>query len=309
MQPMTGPIGLFEWGGKAGRGDSQGNNSGAGGPIDASVWGTFRGKGPAKRPMNSYIYKGGFPDHGAPGSAPDGTNWAGDDSPGGREEDTKLNLEVFRCPGDDGYKGFNYTGWRASGLPSYDHYGNSYVANTAWIMSAALCGVSSNASFARPVQRIPTPQRTIMYYEMAGRIAWRANYGQPCMPNEFDDSATLCNTCTEPGAPGCTGASCGVGSADWIASGKPPVRGWHGRAWWFDAAFCDGSARTINMKGHHRPAPRMEFYSYTQDIGTVGSHYCCWFCVTIRGPGWSLDCLPAPAVRTTFTVPMVWTVQ
>ena len=85
-----------------------------------SVWGTSASRGPAERPLNAVLYKAAFTDfHSDPG--PDNRNWLAD---------TELELREYRCPSDRGYTNFHDAAWRDSGLSSYDHYGNSYAANT-----------------------------------------------------------------------------------------------------------------------------------------------------------------------------------
>jgi prepilin-type N-terminal cleavage/methylation domain-containing protein len=301
LDPARGPIGAYEWGGKAGRGETSGHDSATdSGNADNAEWGTKLGRGPAKRPLNKYMYKAGFADHGP-------TLWGGDDSVAGRMEDTVVKLDVFRCPGDDGFKNYHFLAWRNSGLSSYDHYGNSYTLNTSWVTIGGNCPLFSNAAFMRPVQRIPTPQKTLLYMENAGRFAWRANYGQACMPGEFEDDPTMCDVCQVPGN-GCPTGGCGAGAGppaglNWVAAGRPTVRNWHGKPWWFNAAFCDGSAANIRMKGHRRPSPVQAYYGWMPGTGgTVGQNHCCWRCVIIRGPNWALDCVPAPPIKSNFNL-------
>lgn len=302
LDPSRGPIGAYEWGGKAGRGETSGHDSITNpGTPDNSEWGTRLGRGPAKRPLNGYIYKGGFPDHGP-------VMWGGDDSMAGRLNDTTIDLNLFRCPGDTGFKNYHFAAWKSSGLTSYDHYGTSYTLNTSWLtISGQACPIFSNAAFMRPVQRIPTPQRTLLYMENVGRFAWRANYGQACMPNEFEDEPTGCDACQVPGN-GCPNQPCTAGGfplgSNWVAAGSPTVRSWHGRPWWFNVAFCDGGANTVRMKGHRRPSPVQAFYGWIPGVaGNVIGNHCCWRCAIIRGPGWALDCVPAPPIRSTFNSP------
>ncbi|HEY3242794.1 MAG TPA: prepilin-type N-terminal cleavage/methylation domain-containing protein [Phycisphaerae bacterium] len=293
LDPASGSVGVIEFGGKAGIGETAGPGGATDpGMFDESIWGTKKGRGPAQRPMNSVIYKGGFADH-RPAS------FGGDDSMGGRFSDTQLKIDLFRCPGDDGYKNFHFTAWRMSGLSSYDHYGNSYVGNTGWIITSATCNLSSNGPFMRPSSRVPTPQYTILYIENVGRFAPRLNTGSPCLPEVGEDA-------------GC-GGECGICPAgantpNWTTNmpPKPTIKGWHGRPWYFNIAFCDGSARNVYVKGHIRPQPHLASfpYYYPEVEGGVIVYglYCNWRCVVIRGRqgAWAWDCLPAPPVRTKF---------
>jgi prepilin-type N-terminal cleavage/methylation domain-containing protein/prepilin-type processing-associated H-X9-DG protein len=296
LNPLSGSVGVIEFGGKSGRGET----AGAGGAtdpamIDDSFWGTKNGRGPAQRPMNKVLYKAGFPDHRpAQPANPNCPDPGGDGDMSGRVADAELKMDQFRCPGDDGYKNFHFLAWKNSGLSSYDHYGNSYVGNTAWIITNVTCNLSSNAAFMRPASRIPTPQNTILYIENVGRFAPRLNSAQPCYPQQLGEPAN-CDPCGMCGA--------GQNTPNWGAAGFPTIKGWHGRAWWFNVGFCDGSARNVYMKGHIRPHPMQSSYPYFDPQGNgliVPQVHCNWRCVIIRGRGWQWDCLPSPPVRTKF---------
>ncbi|HEY3242793.1 MAG TPA: prepilin-type N-terminal cleavage/methylation domain-containing protein [Phycisphaerae bacterium] len=305
LDPASGSVGVIEFGGKAGRGETSPPPSDMTDPSmpDNSRWGTKAGRGPAQRPMNKVIYKAGFPDHRPPitpsVNCPDP---GGDDSLGGRLADTEIKIDLFRCPGDTGYANFHFIAWKKSMLTSYDHYGNSYVGNAGWIITAATCNLASNGPFMRPSSRIPTPQNTLLYIENVGRFAPRLNSGAPCLP-ELGESTT-CQT-PPPGAcapGGCGPVPCppGQNTPDWVGLGKPTVKGWHGRPWYFNIAFCDGSARNVFIKGHKRPHPVLGTYPYFYMLPgvLVWNDHCCWKCVIIRGKGWQWDCLPAPPVST-----------
>jgi len=304
---MVGYDGKLGWGGKAGRGETECDDQGVTpapfitNPANAvnSKWGTLRGRGPAQRPLNKFLYKAGFSDH-RPTSA------GGDGNMDAALADADLKLDVYRCPGDDGYKGFHHVAWKNSGLSSYDHYGNSYSSNVAWTITVfagggglAACNSFSNASFMRPFSRIPTPQYTIMYMEHVGRYAPRLNSGAPCLPQDLGEPAA----CYAPDA----GGTCGPGYdvPSWVGNGKPTIRGWHGRPWVFNAAMCDGSARAIKMKGHIRPHPHLQQYPVITNLTTIlFPTYPVWKCIILRGRDhWSWDCLPAPPVISTFKTP------
>ena len=241
--PQRRLVGAHTWGGKSGRGVEVG---------DKFFWGTGKGRGPSHRPLNKFIYKDGFSDFRmdpGPGLA----NW---------KNDEKLDLGLFNCPSDTGYKGIHWQSWRESGLSSYDHYGNSYAANLLWIFSSGGgdpdCGgqpcCRSNAPVMRPLSRIPNPSNTLYYEENVGRYAFWAE------PNDSSCGETL------PGT----------------------VGGWHGRDWVFNVAFVDAHAATIKMKGAENP--RLSDYPY--------GDYMHWHCVIVRGAGYQRDTLPSPPVWT-----------
>ena len=210
--------------GKAGRGVENG---------DKFFWGTGKGRGPAHRPLNKFIYKDGFTDYRMdPGAGL--ANW---------KNDEKLNMEMFQCPSDRGYQGIHYTAWRDSGLPSYDHYGTSYAANLLWIYSSGANDCPdgsgtccrSNAPALRPLSRIPSPSNTLYYEENVGRYAFTAVW-------EGDDQ-TDCDDVT-----------------------NEVVHGWHGRDWIFNVAFADAHASTIKMRGYDNPHlsdyPSQDYYHW-----------------------------------------------
>ncbi|MBU0717066.1 MAG: prepilin-type N-terminal cleavage/methylation domain-containing protein, partial [Planctomycetes bacterium] len=126
---VTGPepshIGAYEWGGKSGIGNP-GYVPGPAGEYAflTSKYGTKAGFGPPTRPMNDILYPGGFVDYSAAGSS-------GQFNRKGAEDDTKLDLKLFSCPGDDGPpRAAHCPNWiEHSERSSYDHFGTSYAAN------------------------------------------------------------------------------------------------------------------------------------------------------------------------------------
>ncbi|HUU83619.1 MAG TPA: prepilin-type N-terminal cleavage/methylation domain-containing protein [Phycisphaerae bacterium] len=235
----------YAWAGKSGRGREFGS---------LTWWGTREGKGPARRPLNRFLYKDGFSDY---------TNNPGS----GRKNhmsDEKLQLDAFICPSDTGYKGIHFKAWKASGLTSYDHYGNSYAANVFWIFhpGSSDCGgpcCRSLGAALRPLSRIANPANTLYYEENVGRFAFLA---------EPDGATTSCGHGIIPGV----------------------VTGWHGRDWLFNVSFADGHAGVVKMKGFDNP----RLSEYPDGTGYQG-----WICVETRGPGYQRDTLPAPPVWTT----------
>ncbi|MCP4589148.1 MAG: prepilin-type N-terminal cleavage/methylation domain-containing protein [bacterium] len=270
--------GSLEWGGKSGMGE----------PINprdpsTSIYGTTRYRGPAHRPMNFALFKGGFKDHnpytGSPDPGPGNINY---------HSDTKLDLPIYRCPSDTGYAGggFLYIGgrhqrderpFRSSPYSAYDHYGVSYSANLFFI-TGGISGkqLRSQSPYLLPASRIPVPSETISFQEWPSRFAWLWGTweGSPCAWAERDDlveSTTRFNT----------------------------IPGWHRRSFGFDVTFADGHAEMVEMKGCMRPSPNLGLSNYPAGVceGSVNA-YECDQCVTIRGPGWRLDTLPTPAVLT-----------
>ena len=204
-------IAYYCYGGKSGR---EIKDAAARFENDPEFWGTSSGRGPARRPLNNFLFKDGFTDYTfKPG--PDFTNWRSDE---------RLSLDGFRCPSDTGYKGIHYTKWDSSGMSSYDYFGTSFAANCLWIHYVGGSDCQSNSPFWRPLSRIPNPANTIMYTENVGHFAYRAkpqgSADHPCELSEGDDGV---------------------------------IMGWHGREWFFDASFADAHAATIKMQGYENP--------------------------------------------------------
>ncbi len=258
VHPLTGlgigTVGEYEWGGKSGIGEPQ--------VVDpsSSKWGTQQGRGPASRALNRILYGKTFPDYlDNPGA--NNVNWI---------NDTRLEIDAYRCPSDYGYAGHHYAAWRDSGLTSYDHYGNSYVASGSWIgVPGGNCVLMSNSPFLRPLSRVPNPANTLLFMENPGRFAYRRNYG-------IDD---------------CSSISSGPLGNDV----ETITNGWHGRPWTHQVAFADGHAGPVRMTGHQHPQPRIGRYPNLNGNPTTWNT---WHCVIIRGLGWQIDTLPAPPVRT-----------
>ncbi len=196
-------VGAYEWGGKSGIGRDTFLTGSGGNPIN-SKYGTKAGFGPATRPMNDILYKGGFKV-----SPPD------DDV--GMLHDTTLALDLFKCPADDGSpRGGHCQDWINDGsdISSFDWFGNSYAANL--FMTASTGGpdrhMYSNSPYMRPTTRVPTPARTLYYEENIGRWAWAAR-------------KDICDF------------------LDGINIGPTKViRGWHGDDWTYNRAFVDAHA-------------------------------------------------------------------
>jgi prepilin-type N-terminal cleavage/methylation domain-containing protein len=273
MQPTY--VGAYEWGGKSGIGWPDWvpgmGDSGLG-----SKYGTKAGFGPATRPMNHILYKGGFKNNQTPYDRV------------GAARDCGLDLALFRCPGDDGPpRTAHCPDWLAnSERSSYDHFGTSYAANV--YMNANLAGPSemrSNSPYLRPITRVPTPARTLYYEENVGRWAWAARR-EVCL------------------IPGITGIDPGPTKV---------VRGWHGKNWTYNRAFVDAHAEqqriyvegTEDLHGyaeHYRieildSYPRWPGCSHADTRSEIG-HDPTTTCIIVRGPGWQKDCLPAELICT-----------
>lgn len=279
-------IGVYEWGGKSGRG-VPGFVAGPGGSkfYLTSRYGTLAGFGPATRPMNDILYPGGLRDYTQPRF-----------DRRGAERDTLLKLDLYRCPADDGPpRGAHCTDWirKHSDMTSYDFFGNSYAANTFMVHPSGGGCLESNSPYLRPISRVPNPARTIYYEENIGRWAWATK-------------RTLCDIPDVKGIdPGPTKS----------------VRGWHGKDWTYNRAFIDGHAElqrvwiegTEDEDGFaaHYYVERLSTYPpYEPDctkrtaaneaaIGLSNLELAdVYRCVIIRGQGWQKDTLPASLIKT-----------
>jgi prepilin-type N-terminal cleavage/methylation domain-containing protein len=267
-QPANQPtfVGAYEWGGKSGIGWQDWTTPN--GPL-GSKYGTRAGFGPATRPMNEILYKGGFKDNNRPYNR------------GGAEADTKLDLDLFKCPGDDGPpRAAHCPDWVAhTERSSYDHFGNSYAANVFMISSSGGGLMYSNSPYLRPTTRVPTPARTLYYEENIGRWAWSCK--------------------RELG-----------GACDFIGPGVDPgptkaLRGWHGRDWTFNRAFVDAHAEqqkiliegTEDNQGYGLHYRNEELESYPK-FGSEDGSFQQYQCIIVRGPGWQKDTMPGALLDT-----------
>jgi prepilin-type N-terminal cleavage/methylation domain-containing protein len=270
--------GSLEWGGKSGAGEPESPGQGA-----TSFYGTGYYRGPAHRPLNKTLFKADFHDYnpplGEPDPGPGNVNWL---------SDTKMDLPIYRCPSDDGYAGggFLYTGgrhlrdethFRNEALSAYDHFGTSYSANVFFIIGGSLgMRVRSQSPFLTPLTRIPSPSESIAYQEWPSRFAWL--WGSWCTPPS-----------------GC----CWANREEHISGHFQTIPGWHKRDFGFAVTFVDGHASMVEMKGCIRPPPNLGLSNYPAGVcGGNTDPYHCDRCVTIRGPGWRLDTLPATSVIT-----------
>lgn len=270
-QNATSPtfIGAYEWGGKSGVG-SPGFVAGPGGQFAflTSKYGTKAGFGPVTRPLNAVLYPSGFKDNLVPEY--DRT---------GAEADTKLGLDLFKCPADDGPpRGAHCADWiNNPDRSSFDHFGNSYAANV--FLTGYPDAIGTNSPYLRPTTRVPTPSRTLFYEENIGRWAWAARR-ESCPLGQV-----------QPGVdPGPT----------------KTIRGWHGADWTFNRAFVDAHAET--QKVYFEGSEDSDGYALHYRNEALDS-YPPWFdgtpgnaelysCIIVRGPGWQKDTLPAPVLDT-----------
>ena len=248
-------IGAYEWGGKSGVGQSSTTD------VLDSRYGTKMGFGPASRPMNEILYQGGFTDNNKP--------WF---NPIGATADTDLDLDLYRCPGDDGPpRGGHCESWLLqTEQSSYDHFGNSFATNMFMIANSGGGYMSSNSPYMRPITRVPTPARTLLYEENVGRWAYAAR-------KEWCDFLGL-------------GIDIGPTKA---------IRGWHGADWTYNRSFADSHAEYQKV-----------YIAGTEDNEGYALHYRSEQifkdpeeqrynrCIIIRGNGWQKDCLPANTIPT-----------
>lgn len=255
-------VGAYEWGGKSGIGQPGFAEQG-GTTFLSSKYGTAAGFGPATRPMNDILYKGGFKNFAEPWDRK------------GAERDTTLNLDIFKCPADKGPpRGAHCPDWiRNSERSSYDHFGNSFAANVFMIAPSGGGEMSTNSPYMRPVSRVPTPARTLYYEENIGRWAWSCK-------NELPECQWI-GTGVDPGP-------------------TKTLTGWHGKDWTFNRAFVDAHAefQKIWIEGtedkdgyalHYRNEiafPENEALQEAQQ------------CIIVRGPGWQKDTLPQETIPT-----------
>jgi len=265
-------VGAYEYGGKSGIGWSD-FISGVG--SLGSAYGTRAGFGPATRPLNAVLFKGGFSNCGPSCGNP------GNFERICAQRDTEMELNLFKDPGDDGPpRGAHCKDWLDnSDRSSYDHFGTSYAANV--FMTAPQGGgeMKSNGPYMRPGTRIPTPARTLYYEENIGRWAWSCKSELPAC---FDFSVGV-----DPGA------------------GKS-LRGWHGRDWTYNRSFVDGHAETqrIYIEGTENSEGFAQHYRNEQlsdypgwEAGQQGS-FEQYKCIIVRGDGWQKDTMPAALIPT-----------
>lgn len=271
-------VGAYEYGGKSGIG-RPGYVGAQGSSVDltTSKYGTRAGFGPPTRPLNAILYPGGFKDN-----SRDRRGWI---------TDTQLELNLFKCPADDGApRGGHCEDW-VKNYPqrsSFDYFGTSYAANIFMVTSLGGQGCfQSNSPYLRPTSRVPTPARTLYYEENIGRWAWA------CREDQCDFL-----TGVDPGP-------------------TKVVRGWHGRDWTYNRAFVDAHAETQRIyidgtedaHGYANHYVREHLSTYPafiltcddllgDDGGTNADRDVAYRCIIVRGNGWAKDTLPSPFIQT-----------
>jgi type II secretory pathway pseudopilin PulG len=274
-------IGAYEWGGKSGIGRNDFVQQFAGNKL-GSKYGTRAGFGPATRPLNKIIFPGGFNNN----YDPDKNYW----NRPGAEADTELELDIFKCAGDDGPpRGVDGLGPHCADwiiqemVSSYDFFGTSYAANLFMIGQQGGGEMYTNSPYLRPISRVPTPARTLYYEENIGRWAWSCK-------NEIPD---------------CT----------WIGQGVEPgptkaVRGWHGKDWTYNRAFVDAHAeyQKIVIEGtedrngysYHYRNEKLSSYPAMGEgpVPTDEAGFEQYRCIIVRGDGWQKDTMPANLIET-----------
>lgn len=235
------------FGGKSGLGpDKNANTSVFGGsPL-------YR-MGAPHRPLNMIMFKGevGGPTKGSGGRGGSGAeDWT---------QDSQLNLEVYHCPGDSGsFPGMHQKGWKDAAISGYDYFGTSYAANPLYVGFGTGSKLSSNAIYARPMSRVPSPSDTVMYWEYAARYA-------PFAKNSEEYNQSGCQWGTLP---------------FWVYT----AYGHHDQPYHFNVAFGDGHSTWVKIKG-----------SGLLDDSRIASVN---RCIVVRGLGWRVDTLPAEPVET-----------
>lgn len=270
MQNTSSPtyVGAYEWGGKSGIGRP---DFVAGSPptgeyaFIGSKYGTKAGFGPGTRPMNTILYPSGFKDNLLP--VFDRT---------GALADTKLQLDLFKCPADDGPpRGGHCADWIDNpDRSSFDHFGNSYAANL-FMIHAGNDPMESNSPYLRPVTRVPVPARTLYFEENIGRWAWAAR-------------REICPI-VQPGVdPGPTKA----------------IRGWHGVDWTYNRAFVDGHAeyQKVYIEGSEDAGGYAQHYRVEKTLADP-QEQSQYQCVIVRGAGWQKDTLPQKPIETGLLYP------
>jgi len=243
-------IGAYQYGGKSGDADQS----------EVGLYNAEGGFGSWTRPLNRILYKNLTGYHVANKTVPV------------MERDKTLDLRLFRCPSDRGYtgaprviqmRGFRF--YKHSRKSAYDYFGTSYTSMVQMICEGQSGPMSSNTVFMRPLDRVPSPSRTVYYLENAGRYAWSWGY----MPAPYNSGTDF------------------------------TIGGWHRRDWFYNFALCDGHAEELKMKGQGKYGitDSQDDVEYVPGLPGGVSY---WWRVISRGPGWQRDTLPSPSIPTGF---------
>ena len=274
-------LGAYTYGGKSGIGQPSAPHgyihpTNPNDDFQKSKYGTKARRGPNQRPFNKILYPAGFPTCTFQGQE----RWT--EALGLAH--TKLDLKEFECPADDGAPDgghcYTWVDWAPENR-SYDHFGTSYAANI--FMTYASWGsldqiymampIYSNSPFLRPMSRVPNPARTMLFEDNIGRWAWA-----------------------------CKRDPCPYGDAGIDPGPTKVIRSWHGRDWAYMQSYCDGHADMARIvMGEEDGQGYRQHYRierFTEQI--EGRDPAAFMCITVRGPGWQKDTLPAPRVVTHF---------
>lgn len=175
--------------------------------------------------------------------------------------DREMDLKSYKCPSDIGYTGLHFSHFKHSRRKSYDYFGTSYASNLQMICEGSNGPRFSNTPFMRPLDRIPSPSRTIHYIEDNMRFGWAWGY------------------------------------APWGYGTNFKIRGWHKRDFYCTMSFTDGHADYLDYKGCGKDGKVYSKNDVEYVPGLPGGMDQ-WWQVIIRGKGWQLDTLPSPAIPT-----------
>ena len=138
---------------------------------DYGIWSTKNGFGPAKRPLNRYMFSQSMIDR----SYEDIVNMDMAEA----EAEEKLEFDSFKCPSDIGYQsgkdgtdtvifGYGIGDYRVyqDPTPLWDAMGNSYASDSTLIISGGETGnVRSFGPYLRRYSSIPNTGRVVVYKE------------------------------------------------------------------------------------------------------------------------------------------------
>jgi prepilin-type N-terminal cleavage/methylation domain-containing protein/prepilin-type processing-associated H-X9-DG protein len=293
------------YGGKSGRHDYDGEVH-AFGPVQTpdgiSVgqdprtgfvrYSTGNGMGPASRPLNRYIYRGGLQD--LQGSAL--SIMRGDE---------QLQLDAFKCPSDVGFDSSKdgggpyghgvYMGiaeWHSQPISFYDAVGSSYGTDSLVLPDFHLSTLSDLGPWLRPFSQIPHASRTKLLTETKG---CHADLWNPHPQNFYFQAGDM-------------------GNQELYTMGN------HGKVRRHNVGFCDGHASPILYEVRDDVVVEPDQYVHTDEVDlrggkvdkvqpngthpdgtlfTIGGEYSIGVGVK-RGPGWQNHCFPAPPTQTTW---------
>ncbi len=198
-------------------------------------------------------------------------------------DDAHLKLDMFHCPGDQGFPGMHQYGWKnRSALSSYAYYGTSFAANALYVGMPGQSVHYSNSMYLHPLSDTPNPGNTVLYWENAARYA-------PWAPNTEDYEQSGCYW--------------GTGLYARAAQENMVAHGNHGQDWHFSTNFADGHVEFIEVRGYGRTTGLNDELIANGFCAPSGSGTTC-DCILVRGLGWQLDILPTPPVGAETKIPV-----